>query len=215
LAIAIANAAVAVLGMSLAVAFADHRFHEQSRRLAVAVNNMSQGLVMFDTAERLVVCNERYLRMYNLSPEIVKPGCSLRDVIKHRIATGSLDKEAEAYRDTLLNSINKHTAISWIVDTPDGRAISVINTPTASGDWVATHEDITERRLAERELERTRGFLDMVIESVPVTITVKQLPEMRYALVNRAGEKYFGLEREHMLGKTPKEVFRPRPRTRS
>jgi diguanylate cyclase (GGDEF)-like protein/PAS domain S-box-containing protein len=207
LAIAIANAAVAVLGMSLGVAFADHRFHEQSQRLSVAVNNMSQGLVMFDATERLVVCNERYLRMYNLSSEIIKPGCSLRDVIRHRISTGSLDQDADAYRDKLVNSISKHDAISWIVDAPDGRSISVINTPTASGDWVATHEDITERRLAERELERTRGFLDMVIESVPVTITVKQLPELRYALINRAGEKYFGLPRDEMLGKTASEVF--------
>lgn len=207
LAIAIANAAVAVLGMSLGVAFADHRAHEQSRRLSIAVNNMSQGLVMFDAAERLVACNDRYLKMYNLSADVVKPGCTLFDVIRHRIATGSLDQDAEAYRDKLMNSMSRHDTISWIVDAPDGRSISVINTPTASGDWVATHEDITGRRLAERELERTRGFLDMVIESVPVTITVKQLPDLRYALINRAGEKYFGLARAEMLGKMASEVF--------
>jgi diguanylate cyclase (GGDEF)-like protein/PAS domain S-box-containing protein len=207
LAIAIANAAVAVLGMSLGVAFADHRAHEQSRRLSVAVSNMSQGLVMFDATERLVICNDRYLKMYGLSADIVKPGCTLREVIRHRIATGSLDQDAEAYRDRLMSSMSKHDSISWIVDTPNGRSISVINTPTPSGDWVATHEDITERRLAERELERTRGFLDMVIESVPVTITVKQLPDLRYALINRAGEKYFGLPRDEMLGKTALQVF--------
>ena len=43
----------------------------------------------------------------------------------------------------------------------------------AAGGWVVTHEDVTERYRAEKELERTRNFLDTVIENVPVTILVK------------------------------------------
>ena len=55
-----------------------------------ALNNMSQGLVMFDSSARLVVCNQRYLEMYGLSPEIVRPGCTLRELLDHRVATGQL-----------------------------------------------------------------------------------------------------------------------------
>ena len=51
---------------------------------------MTQGLLLFDLSQRLVICNQRYLEMYGLSAEIVKPGCSFRDVIAHREQTGRL-----------------------------------------------------------------------------------------------------------------------------
>ena len=50
----------------------------QNLRFEAAVNNMSQALLMFDGDRRLVICNERYRRMYGLSREVVKPGCTLR-----------------------------------------------------------------------------------------------------------------------------------------
>jgi diguanylate cyclase (GGDEF)-like protein/PAS domain S-box-containing protein len=209
LAIAIANAAVAVLGMSLATAIADRRLREQDRRLAIAVNNMSQGLVMFDAQERMVVCNNQYREMYGLSPDIVKPGCTLLDVIKNRIMTGSLERDAEEYRRTLVDAMKRGETTQWVVEASDGRAISVINKPTGNGDWVATHEDITERRRSEQELKRTKAFLDTVVENVPVTIIVKELPDHRYVLLNRAGERFFGIPREQIIGKTVAEVFSP------
>ena len=49
---------------------AERKSANHAVRLATAVNNMSQGLLMFDSAECLVVCNDRYRQMYNLSPEI-------------------------------------------------------------------------------------------------------------------------------------------------
>ena len=48
----------------------------EKQRLDSALNNMSQGLIMFDAAERMVVCNDLYIAMYGLSRENVKPGCS-------------------------------------------------------------------------------------------------------------------------------------------
>ncbi len=77
LAITVASVAVAILGMSLISAFADSRLDDKGRLLDMALNNMTQGVVMFDRAGRLVVCNKRYLEMYGLSPDIVKPGAKL------------------------------------------------------------------------------------------------------------------------------------------
>ncbi len=64
LAMAVASAAVAILGISLISAFADRLLGEKSVMLEIAMNNMSQGLVMFDKSERLVVCNDRYIELY-------------------------------------------------------------------------------------------------------------------------------------------------------
>jgi NO-binding membrane sensor protein with MHYT domain len=150
LAAAVGSAAVAILGMSLVGAFADRRLDANSRLLATALNNMTQGVVMFDKAERLVVCNDRYLEMYGLSRDVVKPGCTLRGIIRHRIASGSLGADAERYCAELLAAMAQGKTVNSIIENPDGRAIEVINRPIAGGDyWVGTHDDITERRLAE------------------------------------------------------------------
>jgi PAS domain S-box-containing protein len=67
--------------------------------------------------------------------------------------------------------------------------------------------DITERRKAERDRDRSREFLDQIIDNVPVTIVVKDAVERRFVLVNRAGEDLFGLDRAAALGKTAHELF--------
>jgi len=150
LAIAVASAAMAVLGLSLISAFTDRRLDANSRLLATALNNMTQGVVMFDRAERLVVCNDRYLEMYGLSRALVRPGCTLRDIIKARSAGGTLAADAERYCVELLDAIGRGETVRSIIERPDGHAIEVINRPIAAGDyWVGTHDDITERRLTE------------------------------------------------------------------
>jgi PAS domain S-box-containing protein len=136
--------------MTLVGAFADRRLDANGRMLSTALNNMTQGVVMFDRAERLVVCNDRYLDMYGLSRDLVKPGRTLREIVAARIATGSLGADAERYCSELVDALAQGKTVSSIIERPDGHAIEVINRPIAGGAyWVGTHDDITERRLAE------------------------------------------------------------------
>jgi methyl-accepting chemotaxis protein len=116
----------------------------QAVRFNAALNNMSQGLCMFDADKRLVVCNEQYTRLYSLPPELSAPGATHEAIIRHRIASGILAKsEQEQYR-----ALAKHSpdAVSTRVDKlADGRLIKVVRAPLPGGGWVATHEDITEQ----------------------------------------------------------------------
>ncbi|HWV40787.1 PAS-domain containing protein [Pseudorhodoplanes sp.] len=188
---------------------AERRLHEQKLQLDTALNNMSQGLNMFDAAGRLVVCSERYLQMYNLSPDIVKPGCTVRELIDARIASGTFFSiDPKRYAEELLEAMNRREPTLTTMELTDGRTIEVIGHPTPDGSgWVVTHEDITERRRAERERDRSRAFADTVIENVPATIVVKDAATLRYVLVNKAGEEYYGLPRGEMIGKRTDEVF--------
>jgi diguanylate cyclase (GGDEF)-like protein len=131
----------------------------QIGRLDAAVNNMSQGVVMFDSSARLVVCNKRYLEMFGLSPEKVEPGCTIKEVLDQRVATGGFSADGvETYRTELLASVAKGTTFSKITKLPDGRIISIINQPMAEGGWVATHEDITERLIAEEKIRHLAHY---------------------------------------------------------
>jgi methyl-accepting chemotaxis protein len=122
------------------------------RLLALTLNNMTQGVVMFDAAGRLVVSNDRYHLMYGLSPDIVKPGATLVDIVRHRFESGSLQRDPAAYCAELMNSMAAGKVVSFVTEAPDGRAISVVNRAIPGGRyWVGTHDDITERRAAEQK----------------------------------------------------------------
>jgi methyl-accepting chemotaxis protein len=140
--------------------------------LRIVINNMTQGVVLIDANERVLVCNDRYVDMYRMSREIVKPGCTLRDLIKNRIATGSLNIDPEKYRAEILNAVRPGQGMSRIVETPDGRAVAVVNRSIDGGRfWIGTHDDITERIAAERkgaallEQERRRVEIESEIGS--------------------------------------------------
>ena len=144
----------------LCVAFLLAAQSKQFRRLATseatveaALNNMSQGLAMFDASNRLVVCNRRYLEMYGLSSDIVKPGATLRRLAEHRAATGSFcAEEIEQYVADIQAAVDQGAVFSKITSLRDGRIISIVNHPTADGGWVATHEDITDQKRAEERI---------------------------------------------------------------
>ena len=148
-----------------------YRMRQKYRQVLTAFENMSQGLVMFDGNERLVICNRRYLEIYALSPSVVKPGLRLLDLLKHRREKFNLASDPETYRNNLVKAIAAGQVTNTLGDSGSGRLISVINRPTAGGGWVGTHEDVTEQRKLEKERdsmaeqEARRARLEAAISS--------------------------------------------------
>ena len=141
----------------LAAAFFANRLQRQNTHMRVALHNMTQGLCMFDGDERLVMCNRRYAEMYNLPPDIARPGTKLSTLLEYRAAHGNFSRKVDEYRVELLASMAGGKIKSTEVKSADGRIILVSNRPMPDGGWVATHEDITERRDAEHERARHAG----------------------------------------------------------
>ena len=212
-AVTVAGAAVAVLGMAIVASLGDRRaqgmLQDRNLLLDAALNNMIQGVNMFDAQARLVLFNARYMQMYRLSPDVVKPGCTIRGLVEHRIAQGTFfEADPEQYIAELTSALQTDRKPSRkTLELGDGRVIAVLSQPMAAGGWVVTHEDVTERHRAEKELEKTRNFLHTVIENVPVPIIVKNAGDRRYVLINRPVEEHFGLSRDQMIGRTAHDVF--------
>jgi diguanylate cyclase (GGDEF)-like protein len=121
-------------------------------KLDAAIGNMHHGLLMVDSDQKVVVVNEQYIHMYDLSPDIVKPGCDLLELFRHRAETGHLKMKPEEYRDTILARVAEGQTTTMTTHMADGRIISVVNRPMSGGSWVATHEDVTERRHWENKI---------------------------------------------------------------
>ena len=119
-----------------------------------AINNMSQGLCFFDAAHRLIVCNERYIEMYDLPPERVGPGTLLSEIVDMRFEAGSFPAMSrEEYLHWRTKVAVSASPTDSIVELRNGRTFKIRHRPMPNFGWVATHEDITEQRLAEVKIE--------------------------------------------------------------
>jgi PAS domain S-box-containing protein len=154
LATAIAGVATAVLTMSLAGAFVDKRVREHNRLITTALNNMSQGLAMFDSSARLVLVNDRYREIYGFSHDQVRPGRTLRELIGERARAGRFSEDVEAYVAAILRQVSLGRRVEKAVAMTDGRTVFVTYWPTQDGGWVSGHQDITEQQREHQERDR-------------------------------------------------------------
>ena len=120
--------------------------------LNLALNNMRQGLLMFDESARVVVCNQRYIEMYGLSPDVVKAGSTLTEVIRHGTERGSFSGDPEGLSASILKRISRGAVTNICLNTADGRTMNVIERLVPGGGWVVTHDDISESRQAEARI---------------------------------------------------------------
>jgi diguanylate cyclase (GGDEF)-like protein/PAS domain S-box-containing protein len=119
-----------------------------------AINNMSQGLCFFDSDHRLIVCNDRFVEMYDIAPERVSPGMSLVEIVDLRFEAGSFPAMTrDEYLHWRTNVAVSNEAKDSIVELMNGRTFKIRHRPMPGGGWVATHEDITEQRKSEVKIE--------------------------------------------------------------
>src|SRR5205085_3807443 len=130
----------------------DHRLAAERRQLAITINNIPQGLVLYDASARIMICNQPYIGMFGLSPEVVKPGCTMQRLIGHRKETGSFDGDVDAFCNAIIHKVALGKATRQLTEAPGGRAIEIVNRPLKAGGWVAMIEDITARTRAEAKI---------------------------------------------------------------
>ena len=212
-------AIIAIFAIAAAAGFLLCRRQMMPRKslLEAALTNLVQGVLIFDPEDRLALFNERFVQMYRLPA--LKPGMPFADLMRARDTAGTLGRDLNAYLAEVLDEDGKFRGDpatgkfasegyeSKLRELPDGRSISVTNQRIPGGGWISTHLDVTEQRRAEIERDRSRAFLDTILDNIPVTLVVKDARSRRYVLLNRAGENFFGVSREEMVGKTAHDLF--------
>ena len=95
--------------------------------------------------------------MFGVSPDIVKPGCHLRDLILHRQEQGTFVGDVDAYCARFLNPTDDGVRITETT-TPDGRTIQLIYQRSPDGGWATTLEDVTERRRVQAKIQHLAHY---------------------------------------------------------
>ena len=161
------------------------QLHAQMQRYQVAFNGIAQGICIFDPEDRVVLSNRRYAEIYRLATEQVRPGMTLREIVELRIAAGTCaTANADAYLSFCASNNAATAGMFWSVPLRDGRTIQIRHQPLPNGDWVSTHEDITELSAA-RASANQRLQQQALIDWVPDHLWVKDT-ESRFVVVNRA-----------------------------
>ncbi len=179
----------------------------ERRRLVAAVGNMPIGLVMYDTDRRLIIANARYQELYHLPDQLVRAGTAMDEILKYRIGVGEYSGSDPAeWTESIHGIAERGESATAVREMNDGRMISVIFQPLENGGWVATHEDVTERCRAEKEIVRLgeeaeveRRRLNAAVGNMPIGLVMFD-SEMRLIVANpRYAEMY----------RLPKHLARP------
>src|SRR3569832_62342 len=188
---------------------AEHTATAVAERFDRALNNMSQGLCFFDDDQRLIVCNRRYLEIYDLDPTVVRPGMQLNDIVDLRYSVGSAPKMS---KQEYLLWRNSAPVIAQDSDTnvelTNGKIVRIRHRPMEGNGWVATHEDISERHRTEVALaeakaaaEAAHSHLMEAIDVVPEGLALFDSDD-RLVLWNRQYAEFYAASQEALAAGT-------------
>jgi diguanylate cyclase (GGDEF)-like protein len=147
------TAALTFAGLFWMLARQFQRQAMQNATLDAVLNNITQGVCLFDGEKRLRMWNRRYAEIYNLPPVAARVGRSLEEIMAYRVAAGSRPEipvsDYLVWRDQLATMQHGSNAV---VALKNGRFVDIHYQPMSNGGWVATHEDVTSRQQAEASI---------------------------------------------------------------
>ena len=160
----------------------------QNERFDAALNNMSQGLCMMDAEQRLIVCNQRYLELFGLSSEVAKPGTTMEEMLARLSGVDARNDALCAVVAEQQPLIRGGKSASFFHELVDGRTFAVSHQPTEEGGWVATYEDVSERRRAEARIAHMAHH--DALTDLPNRVLFRERIEHALARARRFGESF-------------------------
>jgi diguanylate cyclase (GGDEF)-like protein/PAS domain S-box-containing protein len=158
----------------------------ENLKLDAALQNMSQGLAMFDRDGNLIVCNQKYAQLYALPAELARPGTSHKAILAHRMGSGVVAESGVGFLTERTRQGVPMAPSDAIVELTDGRTLLVKMRLLDNGGWVSTHEDITERREAEAQIAHMAHH--DALTGLPNRALLRERLEQAITRVRRGGQ---------------------------
>lgn len=182
---------------------------EQTAVLQLVMDHMTDGISLVDGDLRLVICNRQFEAMFDLPPDLLKPGVRMTDLHRFDRERGRWQaQDSDAYVMALAATYVPDRETVTTVDMADGQVIQMRRRPIQGGGYVSTYTDVSAEVQAKRRAQEALKLLEAVMDAVPAVLHVKD-HELRYRMVNRQFIEVAGLPREDVIGKTGREAFAP------
>ena len=136
---------------------------ESQARLGDALTHMADGLVMFDPAGKLILCNAQYRALFPKTADIRVPGTDYRDILRASVARGESITPPDAVEGWIAEIMVTQTHASHRqIRLADGRWLDVRTRPTGNGGSLSVFSDITEAKQVEAELLAANEKLNLL-----------------------------------------------------
>jgi PAS domain S-box-containing protein len=183
---------------------------QTSDLLRNTLDNVIQGVVMFDRDRRVMVWNRQYERTFEFEDGFVEAGKTNRELALHLADRGIFGEgDAETVTDARLDQIWSGETVrrEMVVHGVNGMStFDVLSQGTDEGGLVITYTDITERKRAEAAVRESEGRLMAFLDAATAPITMKDL-DGRFLLVNQAMADNRGGVIDEIVGKTAFDIF--------
>jgi diguanylate cyclase (GGDEF)-like protein len=148
----------------IAVVAAQQQAEMLAARLGMALNNMSHGLCMLDAKGRLVLANDRALKIFNVRPDEAPVGAHLSEILGGLVRSGGVAApQLTRLASALSREGGREADVLVPLETRDNRAFEITVNRMKSEGMVLVIQDVTERRNAQLEISRMARF-DSVTE---------------------------------------------------
>ncbi|MEW9616413.1 EAL domain-containing protein [Shinella sp. S4-D37] len=133
------------------------RLAEVTKNLDLALENMSQGLCLFDKDERLLLANKRYSELFGFPEGRIRPGMTLREIVDQGVADVFVDPEVWKPRARDMYARRRAAILAndggvIVEKLSNGISVQLRYRTLPDGAWVATYEDISERLRSEEQI---------------------------------------------------------------
>jgi len=170
-------------------------------QLRDAIESTSDGFVLFDADDTLIMCNSRYRDIYASIADVIEPGVSFEHILRTAHERGRFSDIDDDRENWIATRLERHRTSGEFFDQvlTDGRTVRVSERLTKDGGIVGIHTEITDRVNAQQSLNDQRVFLQKVVDTIPAIVNVKGRFG-RYVLANKYLADIYEMPRADMLG---------------
>ena len=134
----------------------ERQLEEQSRLLRSTLENMGEGLSVFDRDGRLIAWNSRFASLLRFPAELAE--ASLTEILTFQARRGDFGPVADPDREGRERAERFYRDLPAVTErtTDDGRVLQVRRRAMPDGGVVTLYSDITERKAVEAKMEQAR-----------------------------------------------------------
>jgi two-component system, sensor histidine kinase len=171
----------------------------KSALLQATLDNIAQGVSVYDHGEKLAAWNDRFVELLRLPQNVARADACFSDLVVYNSALG--DRGLPVAALTAADAVVEQTVFGDTV-------LEIRRSAMPDGGFVLTFTDITERKKAEEALRDGERRIRLITDTVPALIAYVDA-EQRYRFVNHAYEECFNLLRCDLEGRTMVEALGP------
>ncbi len=149
------------------------RARQAEVRLRQALESISEGFVLWDADDRLVLCNQRYRDLYAAVADSIRPGIGFAELMLRLAEQGyvpeAIGREAAWVAERA--QLRRAQAVELVERRhADGRWLRICSRRTPEGGIVTVHSDVTELKRQAEDLREREAQLRGIVDNIPIVI---------------------------------------------